>query len=133
MTTPEGSLAARSRSGPDPRKVWTVLELLRWTTDHFAAQGIESARLDAECLLAHALGSSRLGLYLDFEKPVAEPERAVFREQVRRRASLRVPVAQLVSRSRGKGEAADGSLAAYASLFALPCRKNTAERGPPDQ
>ncbi len=96
MTAQEGSLAARSRSGPELRKVWTVLELLRWTTDHFAAQGIESARLDAECLLAHALHSSRLGLYLEFESPVAEPERAVFRELVRRRGSLRVPVAQLL-------------------------------------
>jgi release factor glutamine methyltransferase len=37
-------------------KVWTVLELLRWTTDYFEQQGIETARLDAECLLAAALG-----------------------------------------------------------------------------
>ena len=94
--TLEGSVAPRTSLGPAPRKVWTVLELLRWTTDHFAAQGIETARLDAECLLAHALHSSRLGLYLEFESPVAEPERAVFRELVRQRASLRVPVAQLL-------------------------------------
>ena len=49
---------------------WTVLELLRWTTGHFAAKGIETPRLDAECLLAHALGCDRLRLYLEFEKPV---------------------------------------------------------------
>jgi release factor glutamine methyltransferase len=75
---------------------WTVLELLRWTTDHFAARGIEGARLDAECLLAHALGVPRLRLYLDFEKPVLPAERAIFRELVRRRASERVPVSLLV-------------------------------------
>jgi release factor glutamine methyltransferase len=75
-----------------------VLELLRWTTGHFSERGIETARLDAECLLAHALGVSRLRLYLDFDKPIHEAERAVFRELVRRRASERVPVSQLVGR-----------------------------------
>jgi release factor glutamine methyltransferase len=77
---------------------WTVLRLLRWTTDHFAGLGIETARLDAECLLASALGVDRLRLYLDFEKPVTEAERGVFRELVRRRGSARVPVAQLLGR-----------------------------------
>jgi release factor glutamine methyltransferase len=76
-------------------RTWTVLALLRWTTQHFGAQGIETPRLDAECLLAHALGVDRLRLYLDFEKPVEAAERALFRELVRRRASERVPVAQL--------------------------------------
>jgi release factor glutamine methyltransferase len=83
-----------SRTGSSNR-VWTVLELLRWTAEHFASRGIESARLDAECLLAHALGTSRIALYLDFEKPVGEEERAPFRELVRRRADERVPVALL--------------------------------------
>jgi release factor glutamine methyltransferase len=78
-----------------PDRVWTVLELLRWTTQHFAERGIETPRLDAECLLAHALGCDRLRLYLEFDKPVVESERAVFRELVRARARRRVPVAQL--------------------------------------
>jgi release factor glutamine methyltransferase len=80
------------------RKTWTVLELLRWTTGHFAAKGIESPRLDAELLLAFALGVDRLRLYLDFEKPVVEEERARFRALVRRRAEERVPVAYLTGR-----------------------------------
>jgi release factor glutamine methyltransferase len=75
---------------------WTVLELLRWTEKHFSAHGIDSARLDAECLLAHALGSPRLQLYVDFDKPTHPDERARFRELVKRRARDRVPVAQLV-------------------------------------
>ena len=76
-------------------ETWTVLALLRWTTQHFRAQGIETPRLDAECLLAHALGTNRLRLYLDFDKPVKPDERARFRELVRRRGSERIPVAQL--------------------------------------
>jgi release factor glutamine methyltransferase len=79
---------------PDDR-VWTVLDLLRFTTDHFAKAGIDSARLDAEVLLAFALGVERLQLYLDFDKPVLASERAEFRELVRRRAGERVPVAHL--------------------------------------
>jgi len=79
-------------------RTWTVLELLRWTTEHFRSRGIEGARLDAECLLAHALETERLQLYLDFDKPVAPVERARFRELVKRRADERVPVALLTGR-----------------------------------
>jgi len=83
---------------PRAERSWTILELLRWTTDHFAKQGIETARLDAECLLAHALGVDRLRLYVEFDKPLAPAERSGFRELVRRRSDLRVPVSQLVGR-----------------------------------
>jgi release factor glutamine methyltransferase len=76
-------------------KRWTVLELLRWTQDFFAKRGIDTARLDAEVLLAHALGIERLRLYLEFEKPVTAEERATFRGLVRQRAEQRVPVAYL--------------------------------------
>lgn len=76
-------------------RVWTVLELLRFTTEHFAKAGIDSPRLDAEVLLAFALGVERLQLYLEFDKPVLAAERAGFRELVRRRAGERVPVAHL--------------------------------------
>lgn len=77
---------------------WTVLELLRWTTQHFSERGIETPRLDAECLLAFALDCDRLRLYVDYEKPVDEGERARFRELVRERGSERVPVALLTGR-----------------------------------
>lgn len=101
---PDGAIAVlpgrvppnASESTVDAAPAWTVLGLLRWTTQHFAARGIENPRLDAECLLAFALGCDRLRLYLDFEKPVEADERARFRDLVRRRASERRPVAQLV-------------------------------------
>jgi release factor glutamine methyltransferase len=77
------------------QKSWTVLDLLRWTTQHFSERGIETPRLDAECLLAFALGCDRLRLYVDYDKPVEDAERARFRELVRERAGERVPVALL--------------------------------------
>jgi len=75
--------------------VWTVLELVRWTQKHFETLGIGTSRLDAECLLAFALGVSRLQLYLEFDKPVLPLERDRFRALVRRRGKERVPVAYL--------------------------------------
>ena len=75
---------------------WTVLELLQWTEEHLRKHGVESPKLDAECLLAHALGSQRLQLYVDFDKPTHPDQRARFRELVVRRARDRVPVSQLL-------------------------------------
>ena len=77
-------------------KRWTILELLQWTEEHFRNHGIDTPRLDAEVLLAHALGTKRIQLYVDFEKPTHPDERTAFREMVVRRARDRVPVSQLV-------------------------------------
>jgi release factor glutamine methyltransferase len=80
----------------DGERIWTLLELLRWTTDYFRRAGIDSARLDAEVLLAHALGTKRLRLYVDYEKPILAAERDRYRALVKRRATERVPVSQLL-------------------------------------
>lgn len=82
-------------SADDPGRTWTVLELLRWTTDFFGRKGIENARLDAEVLLAHALGCKRIDLYIQFEKPVTPDERAAYRGLVQARAE-RKPVSLLL-------------------------------------
>ncbi len=72
--------------GQDAR-TWTVQEVLRWTTGRFDRAGIPTARLDAEILLARALGCNRLDLYLEHDRPLDAKEREVYREMVRRRAS----------------------------------------------
>jgi release factor glutamine methyltransferase len=76
-------------------KRWTTLDVLRWTQQRFAERGLPSARLDAEVLLAHALGATRVALYTGFDKPLEEPELARYRELVRRRLAGE-PVAYLV-------------------------------------
>lgn len=75
-------------------KLWTVGAVLKWTAEYFAEKGIDSARLDAEVLLAHALEKDRLFLYMNMDRPLGPEERSNFRELVRRRGA-REPVALL--------------------------------------
>lgn len=72
----------------------TLLDVLRKTTDFFASRRLDSPRLDAEVLIAHGLGLRRLDLYLQFDRPLLEPELASLRPLVRERGRG-VPVAYL--------------------------------------
>ena len=62
-----------------------LLEVVKKTSEFFASKGIESTRLNAELLLSHVLGLGRMELYLQFERPISDPELAKIRELVRRR------------------------------------------------
>lgn len=73
----------------------TLGEVLAGATDYLAARGVESARLDAERLLARALGLSRLELYTQHDRPLTGDERSAARELVRRRGD-REPLAYVL-------------------------------------
>ena len=74
---------------------WTIREVLDWTTQDFAGRGIASPRLDAELLVAKALGMDRVGLYLDLNRPLVDQERSAIRPLVARRRE-REPVAYIL-------------------------------------
>jgi release factor glutamine methyltransferase len=76
-------------------QTWTSLGVLDWTAKRFADAGIGAARLEAQVLLAHVLGCTRMQLYTGFDKPLGEPELASYRALIKRRLAGE-PVAYLV-------------------------------------
>lgn len=73
---------------------WTILKVLDSTRAWFEKRGLESPRLDAEVLIADALGLPRVMLYAHFDRLLVEDELAKIRERVRRRGN-REPVAYI--------------------------------------
>ncbi|MDZ7374029.1 MAG: peptide chain release factor N(5)-glutamine methyltransferase [candidate division KSB1 bacterium] len=84
-----------STSRTTQEQKWTVLSLVRWATSFLAEREIENARLEVERMLAHVLGVDRVGLYLQFDRPLNERELRAFRELLRRRAR-REPLAYVL-------------------------------------
>lgn len=67
-------------------EIWTTLKVLNWTKEFLASKGVLNARLESEWLLCAATGLDRVGLYLNFERPLIDSELSVFRAMVARRA-----------------------------------------------
>jgi len=70
----------------------TVVDVLKKTEAFLRERGVESPRLDAELILGHQLGLDRVELYLQFDRPLSEPDLAAMRPQVKRRGE-REPLA----------------------------------------
>jgi len=75
---------AADRSDNEP---WTVLRMIRFSAGYLDEKGVESSRLDAEHLLAHALETTRLQLYLEYDRPLTPDELDRYRPLLRRRAA----------------------------------------------
>jgi release factor glutamine methyltransferase len=79
-------------------QTWTLGGLLDWTAKHLAQKALEHPRLDAEVLLAHAVGCKRIDLYgLRFAEPASPEIRQQYRDLIRKRVEG-CPVAYLVGR-----------------------------------
>lgn len=87
MSSPFGSLAGGT----------TVRDALDGAVTAITAAGCETPRLDAELLLAHALGVSRERLFID-DLSVAGQTVRVYQDYVRRRSVMREPVAYILGR-----------------------------------
>lgn len=70
---------------PTDADIWTTLKVLTWTTGYLAEKGVANARREAEWLLCEATGLDRVGLYLNFDKPMSDEELAAYRALVVRR------------------------------------------------
>ena len=88
-----GSAAEARPDGP-----WTVLGLIRWSGAYLEEKGVERGRLDAEHLLADTLGTTRLQLYLQFDRPLTPEELGAFKPLLLRRAG-REPLQYILGRA----------------------------------
>ncbi len=74
---------------------WPIRRLLDWTEKYFREKAIDSPRLDAQILLAHALGCKRIDLYVRSAELTTEEQRTAFKSQIKKRVEG-CPVAYLV-------------------------------------
>ena len=86
-----------SQPSPPREGPWRSLELIQVTAPFLERRGVDSPRLDAERLLAHALGWGRMELYTRFEESLTSEQVDAYRELVRRRAE-REPLQHILGR-----------------------------------
>ena len=83
-----------TRAAPES---WTIGRVLRWSAEDFGKRGSPSPRLDAELLLAHALGVDRIRLVIDAERLLDDAELSRARSLIVRRRNGE-PVAYILAR-----------------------------------
>ncbi len=76
---------------------WTVRRVVGYCADDFQRRGLSSPRLDAELLVAHALETDRVHLYMELERVLDEDALTRVRALVQRRRR-REPIAYLVGK-----------------------------------
>jgi release factor glutamine methyltransferase len=72
-------------------RAWCVIELLNATREFLLSKDFQNPRTNAEMLLGHVLGLSRIELYLKHDRPVSDEERLRLRELLRRRLKHEPP------------------------------------------
>ncbi len=78
-----------------PPDTWTIKRMLDWSATFLRRYGSESPRLDAELLLCETLGSSRMNLYVQFDRPIDADELRHYKALIKRRAAHE-PVAYIL-------------------------------------
>lgn len=73
------------RASDAQKQEWSIAKVLRWASEDFERRGLDSPRLDAELLLAHVLGTTRIQLIIDSRRILNEDELGAFRKAIQRR------------------------------------------------
>ena len=69
------------------KEIWTVKDVLLWTSNYFKKNEILSPQLNAEMIIARVLNCSRMELYLNHDKLLNPKEREEIRNLVKKRAT----------------------------------------------
>lgn len=78
----------------EPARDWTLRDVVAWMTDDLRKRGVEGARLDAELIVAQALGIDRIKVIISGERSLSPAELETIRALFRRRRTAE-PVAYL--------------------------------------
>jgi release factor glutamine methyltransferase len=97
------SLKNKQSSWRTLNRMLTLRQIIIRSTEYLEKHSIETARLDSELLVAHALGLTRLQLYLQLERPLEEEELECARQLLWQRAKKRIPVAYLLGKKEFYG------------------------------
>lgn len=76
--------------------VWTIRDILNWTSQKFKQLDFPTPLLDAQLLLSAVMGLSKIQLYTEMDRPLSHDERGQLKDLVRRRLAGE-PVAYLLS------------------------------------
>jgi len=68
-------------------KLWRIIDLINWGTNHFTSKGLNNARREMEWFLCDILACNRIDLYVRFEEILSGHELEIFRKMVKRRIS----------------------------------------------
>ena len=77
--------------------LWTVLKTITWAREYLQGKGVSEPRLSSELLLGSVVGLDRLGLFLQFDRPLNPLELADFKALLLRRMQNE-PVAYILGR-----------------------------------
>ncbi|MBR4985614.1 MAG: peptide chain release factor N(5)-glutamine methyltransferase [Proteobacteria bacterium] len=80
----------------DAKQVWTIQRMLEWSYKYFQDNHIDTPQLDAQILLGHVLGMTKMQLLLNGTRPLDASELAAYKAFVIRRAKNREPVAYIL-------------------------------------
>ena len=80
-----------------------IKDVFEKTVQFFKEKKFDTARLDTELLIAHALKIERVQIYMKYEQPLSESEMAACRDLVRRRAAGE-PIAYITGEKGFYGE-----------------------------
>ena len=69
----------------DSRRLWTILDIINWTTGYFKSHDVEAPRASAEIFLSHILDIKRIDLYVKYDQPLTREELGRFKALIKRR------------------------------------------------
>jgi release factor glutamine methyltransferase len=68
-------------------KTWTIIDIVKWGTEFFSKNNIDSPRLTIELMICEALNIKRIDIYTKFDQPLKQNELDILRSMVVRRAN----------------------------------------------